>query len=143
MEARPLSSFSNFGKPIGWSRPRDLWPKAQLRSGLRRATSRHAGRSTLSKVGGVVDRPWLVGARVQEQEWANWTWPSFPVEVTRPMNNCLRPANIPRSAYRTSLSLPEGTHVPDSSSKRMSRNLQSMMTMTTTRLVSIVSRLKT
>jgi hypothetical protein len=53
------------------------------------------------QVGGVVDRPWLVVARVNEHEWADWTWPQFPAKVTRPMNNCLRPANIPRSACRT------------------------------------------
>jgi hypothetical protein len=34
------------------------------------------------QVGGVVDRPWFVVARVHEHEWAEWTWPLFPAEVT-------------------------------------------------------------
>jgi hypothetical protein len=70
------------------------WAKKGYQSTCRTINSLQAG--------GVVDRPWLVVARVHEHEWADWTWPQFPAEVTRPMNNCLRPANIPRSAYRTS-----------------------------------------
>jgi hypothetical protein len=66
------------------------------------------------QVGGVVNRPWLVVARVHEHEWAEWTWPLIPAEVTRPMNNCLRPANIPRSAYRTSPFTQEVGDIPDS-----------------------------
>jgi hypothetical protein len=65
------------------------------------------------QVGGVVNRPWLVVVRVHKQEWAEWTWHLLPAEVTRPINNCLRPANIPRSAYRTSPSVLEGVVLPD------------------------------
>jgi hypothetical protein len=66
------------------------------------------------QVGGVVDRTWLVVARVQDQEWAHWTWPIFPAAVSRPMNNCLRPVGIPRSAYQTSPNVGSDVVVPDS-----------------------------
>ena len=64
------------------------------------------------QVGGVVDRSWLLVARVLECDWESWSWPDFPPSTIRPMNNCLRPAKIPWSAYRVG-DVYQDTSIPD------------------------------
>jgi len=51
------------------------------------------------QVGGVVDRAWLVVARIPADALNGWAWPHFPAQVIRPMSNCLRPTGVPWSAY--------------------------------------------
>jgi hypothetical protein len=53
------------------------------------------------QVGGVVDRTWLVVARIGEPLQAGWVWPKLSKEAVSPMSNCLRPMGIPKAAYRT------------------------------------------
>jgi hypothetical protein len=53
------------------------------------------------QVGGVVDTQWLVVARTTSADPSLWRWPALPKDqAVRPMENCLRPFNVPRSSYR-------------------------------------------
>jgi hypothetical protein len=69
------------------------WSNAQSKSTCRLINS--------TQVGGVVDRRWLVVIRYRSRKnERDLKWPNLGGEVTRPMNNCLRPNGIPYAAYR-------------------------------------------
>jgi hypothetical protein len=70
------------------------------------------------QVGGVVDRHWLIVARVKNLYWKNWSWPEFPPEVVRPMNKCLRPTGVPASAYKAASNM-RASDAPNSDSDAM------------------------
>jgi hypothetical protein len=54
-----------------------------------------------TQVGGVLDRRWLVVVHYRsEQVEPELRWPNLGLEISRPMNNCLRPSGIPYMAYR-------------------------------------------
>jgi hypothetical protein len=54
-----------------------------------------------TQVGGIIDLDWLVVIQSRRNTvWQELTWPATGHVVNRPMNNCLRPANIPRAAYK-------------------------------------------
>jgi hypothetical protein len=52
-----------------------------------------------------VDRYWLVVVRDRrtDRKQTTWIWPTIGEEVSRPMNNCLRPMGIPYATYRRDL----------------------------------------
>jgi hypothetical protein len=57
-----------------------------------------------TQVGGVIDKPWLIVVRYNEEfQKTTWQWQPVTEEIRRPMNNCLRPTGIPYSTYRTDL----------------------------------------
>jgi hypothetical protein len=61
------------------------------------------------QVGGVVDRSWLIVARIPADALNGWAWPHVPELVTRPMSNCLQPTGVPWSAYHSSKKHQDGT----------------------------------
>jgi hypothetical protein len=72
----------------------EKWSRADFRS--------RCSMINATQVGGVVDRQWLMVARVRNDQPEGWTWPKFPEEIQRPMNNCLGPAGVPWSAFFSS-----------------------------------------
>jgi hypothetical protein len=64
------------------------------------------------QVGGVVDRSWLIVARIPDKALYGWAWPVFPDWVTRPMSNCLRPRGVPWSAYHSSPNQQDAARIP-------------------------------
>jgi hypothetical protein len=57
-----------------------------------------------TQVGGVIDLVWLVVVRSKRTtDKQEFKWPNAGPEVSRPMNNCLQPTNIPRAAYKHQL----------------------------------------
>jgi hypothetical protein len=78
------------------------------------------------QVGGVVDRSWLVVARIPADALNRWAWPHFPEPVTRPMSNCLRPTGVPWSAYHSSPKHQDGP-IPHANENSMPARLGSFI----------------
>jgi hypothetical protein len=54
-----------------------------------------------TQVGGIIELDWLMVIHSRKNTiWQDLKWPAVGPVINRAMNNCLRPANIPRPSYK-------------------------------------------